>query len=259
VVLPHDEAGSGPSVLLLHAGIADRTMWREQIEALAGAGYRALALDLPGFGAAPPADGPPAPWTDVLETMEALGVESAGLVGNSYGGAVALRVALLSPERVWALVLVSAPAPELQPSPQLQAAWDAESAALDRGDVEAAVQVVLAAWLLPGAPAALRERVAAMARLAFRVALAAGEQTEAPDPLEQDPRALQRITAPALLLAGVHDMPDFRDGATQLAAALVGARQALIDEAGHLAPLEAPQAFTGLLLDFLAAHAPHDG
>jgi len=121
------------------------------------------------------------------------------------------------------------------------------------------VQVVLAAWLLPGAPAALRERVAAMARLAFRVALAAGEQTEAPDPLEQDPRALQRITAPALLLAGVHDMPDFRDGATQLAAALVGARQALIDEAGHLAPLEAPQAFTGLLLDFLAAHAPHDG
>jgi pimeloyl-ACP methyl ester carboxylesterase len=51
-------------------------------------------------------------------------------------------------------------------------------------------------------------------------------------------------------------MPDFKDAAAQLAAALAGARQELIEEAGHLAPLEAPQAFTGLLLDFLAAHAP---
>ena len=257
MVLPHDEAGSGPAVLLLHAGIADRRMWREQIEALAGAGYRALALDLPGFGEAPLEEGPQAPWTDVLETMDALRIERAALVGNSYGGAVALRVALLAPARVWALALVSAPPPpQLEPSPQLQAAWDAESAALERGDVEAAVEAVLEAWLLPGAPAALRDRVAAMTRLAFSVALAAPEQTEAPDPLEDDPGGLDRIAAPALLIAGGHDMPDFKDAAVQLAAALAGARQELIEEAGHLAPLEAPQAFTGLLLDFLAAHAP---
>jgi len=95
-----------------------------------------------------------------------------------------------------------------------------------------------------------------MTRLAFSVALAAPEQTEAPDPLEDDPGGLDRIAAPALLIAGAHDMPDFKDADAQLAAALAGARQELIEEAGHLAPLEAPQAFTGLLLDFLAAHAP---
>jgi pimeloyl-ACP methyl ester carboxylesterase len=50
VTLPHDEAGSGPAVVLLHAGVADRTMWSEHLEHLADAGYRAVAMDLPGFG-----------------------------------------------------------------------------------------------------------------------------------------------------------------------------------------------------------------
>jgi pimeloyl-ACP methyl ester carboxylesterase len=251
LVLPHDGAGSGPAVLLLHAGIADRTMWREQLEPLARAGYRALALDLPGFGAAPLAEGPQAPWTDVIETMDSLHVERAALVGNSYGGAVALRVALVAPARVSALALISAPPPQLEPSPQLQAAWDAESAALERGDIEAAVQAVVAAWTRPDAPVALRERLAAMQRLAFATQLAAGDQGEAPDPLEQDPQALTRLRTPALVAVGGHDMPDFLEAAEMLAQTLVNARHEVIEHAGHLAPLETPQDFTRLLLAFL--------
>jgi hypothetical protein len=42
LLLPHDEAGSGRTLLLLHAGIAERTMWREQLEPLAGAGSGAV-------------------------------------------------------------------------------------------------------------------------------------------------------------------------------------------------------------------------
>ena len=45
-MLPFDEIGSGPVIVLLHAGIADRTMWREHLAPLADAGYRALALDM---------------------------------------------------------------------------------------------------------------------------------------------------------------------------------------------------------------------
>jgi 3-oxoadipate enol-lactonase len=139
-MLPHDEAGSGPAVVLLHAGVADRSMWTEHMQPLADAGFRVLAFDLPGFGDAPVADaGSSAPWDDVLGAMDELSVDRAALVGNSFGAAVALRAAVIAPERVWALALISAAAPRSDPSPELEAAWEAEGAALDRGDVEAAV------------------------------------------------------------------------------------------------------------------------
>jgi pimeloyl-ACP methyl ester carboxylesterase len=255
-MLPYDELGDGPAVVLLHAGVADRRMWAEHLPRLAARGYRAVAVDLPGFGEASVSPGEQAPWTDVLETMDGLGIETAALVGSSFGAAVALRVAVVAPERVWALALVSAPAPGLEPSAELEAAWEAEEAALERGDLEAAVAAVVDAWTLPGAPAALRERVAAMQRRTFELQADMPAVTEAPDPLDADPDALTRLEIPALVAAGEHDKPDFRDGAGRLAAALPSAREAVIDGAGHLAPLEQPAAFRKLLLGLLDDRRP---
>ena len=96
MILPFDAVGEGPTVVLLHAGIADRTMWREQLAPIADSGRRALALDLPGFGEAGLEPGPQAPWEDVLQTLRVLGGEPFALVGDSYGGAIALRVAALA-------------------------------------------------------------------------------------------------------------------------------------------------------------------
>jgi 3-oxoadipate enol-lactonase len=250
VLLPHDDVGSGSAIVLLHAGIADRTMWAEHLGPLADAGYRVVAMDLPGFGEAPPAV-EDAPWSDVMQTLDALNIDRAALVGNSFGGAVALRIAVVAPDRVTAMALVSAPPPDLEPSAELQAAWEAEESALERGDIDAAVGAVLDAWLLADAPAALRDRVAAMQRHAFEVQAAAGVATEAQDPLEAHPGALERLGIPALVAAGELDMPDFRIGAEALAQDLRGARHAVIAGARHLAPLEQPQAFSELLLGFL--------
>jgi pimeloyl-ACP methyl ester carboxylesterase len=145
VLLPRDDVGAGFGVVLLHAGIADRTMWAEHLRPIADAGHRVVAMDLPGFGEAPPGR-EDAPWSDVVQTMDALDVDRAALVGNSFGGAVALRVAVVAPERAAALVLVSAPPPDLEPSAELQAAWEAEESALERGNIEAAVGAVLDTW-----------------------------------------------------------------------------------------------------------------
>jgi 3-oxoadipate enol-lactonase len=111
MVLPHDELGRGPAVVLLHAGIADRRMWTEHLEPLAAAGRRAVAVDLPGFGDAALRPGLQAPWLDVLETMDALAVDRAALVGCSFGGAVALVTAVIARDRVSALVLPPLPPP----------------------------------------------------------------------------------------------------------------------------------------------------
>jgi 3-oxoadipate enol-lactonase len=252
VSLPHDETGAGPAIVLLHAGVADRTMWAEHLAPLAEAGHRVVAPDLPGFGEALPAPGEQAPWRDVLALMDALSIDRAALVGNSFGGAVALRVAVVAPERLTALALVSAPAPGLEPSPELVAAWEAEEAALDRGEVEDAVAAVVDAWTLPDAPRELRERVAAMQRRTYERQGAAAEIESAPDPLDEDPGALAAIDVPALVAVGERDLRDFRAGAQALAAALPRAEHHVIAGAGHLGPLETPAAFRGLLLGFLA-------
>jgi pimeloyl-ACP methyl ester carboxylesterase len=250
-VLPYDEAGSGEVVLLIHAGVADRSMWGEHLDWLAEAGFRALAVDLPGFGEAVIEDGPQAPWADVLQTLRGLDVACAAFVGNSFGAAVALRAAAVEPAAVSALVLISPPPLVANPSPALRSAWDAENTALEHGDIDGAVAAVVAAWTQPNAPEALRERVATMQRRAFELQAAAGEIQEAPDPLEQHPEVLAELRIAALVAAGEDDMVDFRDAAEHLAEVLPLARHAVIRGAGHLAPLEAPGEFKRLLLDFL--------
>jgi pimeloyl-ACP methyl ester carboxylesterase len=250
-MLPYTEAGSGEAVLLIHAGIADRSMWDEHLGWLAQAGFRAIAVDLPGFGEAPAQPGPHADWEDVLSTLRDLDIDRATIVGNSFGAAVALRVAALAPAAVVAMALISPPAPGLEPSPQLQAAWEAEEAALEAGDVEAAVKAVVDAWTLPDAPDALRRRVAAMQRRAFELQLAVPDAAEAPDPVEEHPEVLDRLAVRTLTAAGEHDMPDFKDGAQQLARLLPDARYVTIGGAGHLAPLETLEAFEELLREFL--------
>jgi len=222
---------------------------------LGEAGYRVVAIDLAGFGRSAVATETDAPWRDVLETCDEIGVHEFVLVGNSFGGAVAMRVAATAPERVSGLVLVSAPPLELEPSPRLRAAWDAEEEALSDGDIDAATAAVVDAWTLPDAPAELREQVAAMQSRALELQLDAPEPPEAPDPLEE-PEALAGVGVPALVIAGELDMPDFLEGATPLAEALGGGEPTVIAGAGHLAPLEQPQAFEELLLGFLAEHAP---
>ena len=223
-------------------------MWAEHLGPLADAGYRAIAVDLPGFGEAPVAE--EGEWTAVIETLDRLGIERAALAGNSFGGAVALRVSVVAPQKVEALALFSAPPPELDPSPGLTGVWEAEEAALERGDMEAAVEAVLEAWTLPGTPEELRERVARMQRRAFeRQAGAASE--EAPDPLDDHPELLEGLDVPTLVAAGEHDMVDFRDGAEAIAEAIPGSRLVQIEAAGHLAPLEQPVDFARLLLEFL--------
>jgi pimeloyl-ACP methyl ester carboxylesterase len=250
VLLPHDDVGAGPAVVLLHAGVADRRMWAEHLAPISDAGYRAVAVDLPGFGEALPEE-PVAPWEDVVATLDALSIDRAVLVGNSFGGAIALRAALATPERVTGLMLVSAPPPQLDPSSELRSAWEAEESALEAGDVDRAVLAVLDAWTLPDTPPPMRARIASMQRSAFELQAAAGSLTEAEDPLEADAQALAKIATPALVIAGELDFADFRSGAETLASELPHARHVVIQDAGHLAPLDQPERFRQLLFAFL--------
>lgn len=95
----------GASVVLLHAGVADRRMWDPQWAGLT-ASRDAVRLNLHGFGES---DRPPVgaldPVGEVLDTLEYLGVDSCHLVGCSLGAGLALEVALTRPGLVRSLLL----------------------------------------------------------------------------------------------------------------------------------------------------------
>ncbi len=102
-----DHGGDGPPVVVLHSFLMDLSMWDRQVDAFRD-GFRIIAVDERGHGETP-ADGPFGYWDvarDVLHLLDHLGVERAAVVGTSQGGFVALRMALLAPERVTALAVL---------------------------------------------------------------------------------------------------------------------------------------------------------
>jgi 3-oxoadipate enol-lactonase len=247
-MLPYSEIGDGPALLLLHAGVADRTMWDEHLVPLAEAERRVIAPDLPGFGEAPAPPGPLAHWLEVLRLMDSLSIEEAAIAGNSFGAAVALRIAAVAPERVSSLTLFSVPpVPEPEPSTELSAAWNEEEAALEAGDIDGAVDAVVRAWTKPDATPALRARVAKMQRRNFELQPSV-EPVPAPDPLEEEPEILRQITTPTLLAVGALDIVDFRQAAEVMVDALPHGKKVTVEDAGHLIPLEAPDVCRELML-----------
>ncbi|MGQ0841296.1 alpha/beta fold hydrolase [Actinokineospora sp.] len=108
------ETGEGPLVLLLHGFAEFWWTWRHQLTALGDAGYRAIAVDLRGYG---DSDKPPRgydAWTlagDVAGLVKSLGEDRAHLVGHGWGGLLAWTVAGLHPRVVHSVSALSAPHP----------------------------------------------------------------------------------------------------------------------------------------------------
>jgi len=108
------EAGEGPVVLMLHGFPEFWGAWRHQLNVLAAAGFRAVAIDLRGYGAS---DKPPRGYdaysmaADVTGLIRALGARDAVIVGAGYGGMLAWTVAALHRDLVRRLVILSAAHP----------------------------------------------------------------------------------------------------------------------------------------------------
>lgn len=103
-------AGSGPAVILVHGLLGYSFSWRKAIPILAR-GREVIAIDMPGAGfseCSPAMDGRLAAATQRLSKfLETIGAFPCDLIGSSYGGTTALRLATLEPERIRTLVLVS--------------------------------------------------------------------------------------------------------------------------------------------------------
>src|SRR5436309_15816077 len=111
------EQGEGDAVLFVHGFVMDHTMYEAQFEELPDR-YRCIAIDLRGHGHTECPDGP---WSmqdsvdDVVELIDGLGIAACHLAGMSWGGMIAVRIAVQRPELLRSVILIDTSADEETP------------------------------------------------------------------------------------------------------------------------------------------------
>ncbi len=260
VALAVDTAGEGPAVLFIHGYPLDRTMWRHQMEHLAG--YQRIAPDLRGMGLS---DAPDLGYSmttyadDLAALLDTFGVDDAVLVGHSMGGYIALEFVRRWPRRVRALVLVDSRAEADTPDGR-KARDAAAAAARERGAVataEAMLPKLFSGQDAAAVGTAWKQVEATI--LATSVAGMAGALAAMRDRPDSTPLLAQLAGTPTLIVVGEDDRLTPAAGARMMAEMIPGARLQVMPGVGHLPPLEAPAETTRVLADFLtAAGVPAD-
>lgn len=258
--LAYDRAGQGETIVLIHAGVADRRMWDLHWDALTQ-NHDVVRVDLRGFGES--VAHVPEGWTaydDVAKTLAALGIHRAHLVGCSFGAGVAVELALADPGLAASLLLVS-PGGVLftERMPELTAYIEAENAALETGDLVAGAEVNVRWWV--DSPRREPSEVAPAVRDAVRtMQLRVFEIGEDWEDLEgqlkpEAPERYAEITAPTCVLVGGLDLDVVLRTADEIVAGVAGAQRVDWPDTAHLLPMERPAEFTDLLGTFVADNA----
>ena len=256
--LAYEVSGTGPPVVLVHAGIADGRMWDGQVEALAG-DFTVVRYDARGFGRSPLPAAPFSRHGDLAALLGHLGIGRAHLVGCSMGGTTVLDAALAYPGLAASLTLVGARPSGTPPSAALREAWIAADGLAEAGDIAGAIERELRMWVDgPGQPAgrvdpAVRELVRRMEVDAF-----AWWDIEAEEIPLEPPAAgrLGEVAVPTLVAVGDLDWPDMVEAAAAMATGIPGARHATLRRTAHLPNLEQPAAFDALVGGFLRSLPP---
>ena len=256
-------------VLLLHGFLEHAHAWDLVAPRLAAAGHHVFALDWRGHG--------DSEWVgsggyyhfadyaaDLAFLVRALGGRAA-LIGHSMGATAAMSYTGLEPDRVPALVLVDGLGPpdlESEPAPQRYEAWIRDLARRGERPRRTFTLDQATARLQQGtfrfSPGVARH----MAEHGTRVANGGRQwkfdplhKTTSPVPFSRARAAAfwRRVTCPVLYLEGGESPLRLEPTDREERLAILRARRATIAGAGHHPHLEQPQAFTGVVLEFLAA------
>lgn len=249
-------AGAGDAVVLWPSLLMDRTLWAAQVAALSG-GWTTIAIDPPGHGASSRLE---RTFTldecadCLVEVLDALDVERAHVVGNSWGAMVGGSFAARHPGRIGRAVLMNgtaSPAPRLQ---KMQYAVLLGLAAVLRGVRPPLTRAVVSAFLGPTSrrtrPEVVRRVVDIARRNDVRSMRRAVRSVVSHRP---DQRALfATITAPVLVIAGAEDATFPVGELEQMAASIPGAELVVVEDAAHLVAAEVPHVVNRLVADFLS-------
>jgi pyruvate dehydrogenase E2 component (dihydrolipoamide acetyltransferase) len=250
----------GSPVVLVHGWACCAYSFRLTMPALGEAGYRAIAIELKGHGLSDKPDGDAnytldSMWTSVTETLDALEIGAAPLIGHSMGGALSLCTALRAPERVTRLAL-------------LAPAWLGHVSlrqlvrALSPGFLTPILPYLVPRWvarlIMGGAygpnkaftPRDVDEYWASSQYLGYAKALRHLLHEFRWELLTKKECAALR--QPVLVLFGTRDLVILPTHARELVAAMPNGRIEMIDGVGHVVAEEIPATTNSALLAFLA-------
>jgi len=253
------EAGSGPSVVCLHANASTSAQWRLLTELLSP-NYRVLTPDSYGAGKSPD-------WhlnreitlgdeASFIEPVLSLAGSSIALVGHSYGAAVALIAALPNPARIRALVLyeptlfslVDAQSAPPNGADGIRHVAQAAAAALDRADKDCAAEHFIDYWMGAGSwnamPIGRKQAIADSVRNVHRWAHALFTE---PTPVQ----AFSALDMPILYLLGQRSPEPTHAVARILLPVLPRARLLELPGLGHMAPITHPEVVNAEIARFL--------
>jgi pimeloyl-ACP methyl ester carboxylesterase len=247
-----DTGGDGPVFLLVHGFPLNRSMWDPQLEALRAVG-RVIAPDLRGFGASEL--GPRGPLTmaqhadDLAALLDHLKVERVIFVGLSMGGYVEFAFWARHKDRVRALVLSSTRATadtEEGKAGRYKLADEAESV----GSTAPFAKAMLPHFFAPGTAENDSVYVKMQAVISSNKAETAADAARG-IAVRPDSRELARtIDVPTLILVGEHDAITPVASAREMSEHIADSALMVIPHIGHIANIEAPDAFNQALISF---------
>jgi 3-oxoadipate enol-lactonase len=257
VALHYEDEGSGQPVLLIHGHTSDWRIWDPVMPGLLDAGLRVIRVDLRGHGRSTrPEFGYHFSHhaADMAAVLDAAGVAKAVIVGYSVGGGVALEMAVTMSERLNGLVLMSPVMPDRPFEPAFMENLR-EVARVAR--TEGITAAMLGPWAenplfefslsKPG----IREQVDAITR-DFPGAEYLATRRDDVQRTWTVPDRLGEIALPTLVIAGDHETPGFREYAVEAAEGIPGARIEILENCGHMLPLEEPDRVARAIVDTAA-------
>jgi len=246
---------SGPTVMLVHGFAADKDNWTRFAAPLKEAGFRVVALDLPGHGEStrdPAFSYDIANQVNYIEMLRAaLQIDAMHIAGNSMGGHIAGAYASTHPDRVLSLGLFNA-AGVTSPTPSERGVIEAETGTnpLLVQSVEDFDRLLAFVFVVPPTmPRVVKQYFAdrATANRAFNDKIYA-DLGRRPMPLEP---LLPAMQMPVLILWGDTDRVLHPSGAEVFAAGLRDSETVIMKDMGHSPMLERPVETAGIYIDFL--------
>ena len=250
----YEVAGEGQPFLMVHAGIADKSMWDAQFDFFAHH-YKVVRYDMRGFGQSLPVAEDYQRHEDIRALLDFLKIDHAYLMGCSMGGGACMDFALEYPDRADALIMVgSAPGgfgyDDWSPSP-----LDIEmEAAYEKGDLELINEVAVQIFVdgkgrTPDqVDPALRKKVYEMNMIALRNEKLLGKDVPLPTSAAE---RIGELRLPVLIVIGDLDEDYSSRAADFMKTNIDGARQVVMKGTAHLPNMEFPQEFNAHVQAFV--------
>jgi 3-oxoadipate enol-lactonase len=254
----YERAGKGDALLLLHAGLQDHTMWKEQVKALSEH-YEVITPDLPFHGQTTGVDTILLAQEVIRILLDSLHLQKVSVAGLSMGASVAQDFIIAYPQRVHKAILISAGIngyEKIHPVDSISMNWYLQfTRALEEKDTAGAAVAFTKAWAegiyRPG-----DSLKAPVSQYVYKTTLGSlrVHKMEGWPLLQNHPPAIERLAtvqAPVLVIDGDKDLPYITAASQYLERHIPGARRIVMKGVAHMLNMEKPAELNKLVMDFL--------